>query len=179
VHLGHLLVARAAREELALDRMYFVPAAVSPFKQAQQSAPASHRLCMLRLALAGWEWCAVSEVDVERGGVSYSVDTVRTFAARCAGARLFFLIGADNVGTLPQWRNADELSRLVEFVAIPRPGEAVVQAPEGFRVSWLKGWPAQVSSSEVRRRVKAGQPVDHLVPDRVAEFIRNNGLYLC
>lgn len=178
VHVGHFLVAHAAREEMGLDRMVFVPTAVSPFKQAGQAAPASHRLCMLRLALAGLAWCSVSEVDVARGGVSYSVDTVRAMAEEFPGAKLFFLIGADNLEALPQWRSADQLAALVEFIVIPRPGESVLNPPGGFRVRLLKGWPVQVSSSAIRERLQTGLPVDHLVPASVAEFMRNNRLYL-
>lgn len=178
VHLGHLLVAHAAREEVELDRMFFVPAAVSPFKQAREAAPASERLRLLRLALAGLPWCEVSAWDVERGGVSYSVDLVRLFAERFPNAKLFFLIGADNLESLPRWRNAEDLAGLTEFVVLPRPGESPVRPPEGFRVRTLKGWPIQVSSSDIRQRVKAGLPIEHLVPPAVAEIIRNNRLYL-
>ncbi len=178
VHLGHLLVAQAAREELGLDRLFFIPAAQSPFKPENQPAPAGARLQLLRLALAGKTWCEVDGQEVQRGGVSYTVDTVRDYARRFAGAEIFYLIGADNVAKLPLWREAAELARLAEFVVIPRPGQGEVLFPAPFRGRWLTGFPLGVSSSQIRARLKAGLPVDHLVPVAVAEALRNNPLYL-
>src|SRR6516162_8874302 len=96
VHLGHLLVAQAAIEELGLDRLFFIPAAQSPFKANAQMASAAERVRMLRLALAGRTDCEVDEGEVRRGGVSYTIDSVRDYAGRHAGAALFYLIGADN-----------------------------------------------------------------------------------
>ena len=178
VHLGHLLVAQAAREELGLDRLFFIPAAQSPFKPENHAAAGSERLRLLRLALAGQPWCEVDEQEVERGGVSYTVDTVRDYSRIFPGAEIFYLIGADNVAKLPLWREASELARLAEFVVIPRPGQAEVLFPAPFRGRWLTGFPLGVSSSQIRARIKAGLPVDHLVPRAVAEALRNNPLYL-
>jgi nicotinate-nucleotide adenylyltransferase len=181
VHLGHLLVAQAAREELGLERLYFIPASQSPFKPERQYTVAGVRLRLLRLALAGREWCEVDEQEVRRGGVSYTIDTVRDYAQRFPRAELFYLIGADHVPLLPKWREAGELARLARFAVIPRPGHSnspSMEFPAGFRGQWLKGFPLGVSSSEIRARVKAGQPIDELVRAAVAEAIRNNGLYL-
>jgi nicotinate-nucleotide adenylyltransferase len=178
VHLGHLLVAEAAREELGLDRLFFVPAAQSPFKPDRQPTSAAERVRMLRLALAGETWCEIDEQEVRRGGVSYTIDTVRDYATRYAGAELFCLIGTDHISKLPQWRAADELARLIEFVVIPRPGEVEVAIPGPFRGRRLSGFPLGVSSSQIRARVQGGRPIAHLVPGAVAEAIRNNGLYL-
>jgi nicotinate-nucleotide adenylyltransferase len=178
VHLGHLLAAQAAREELELSRVVFIPAAQSPFKPGAELAPTHERLRWLRLALAGQEWCELDEQEIERGGVSYSIDTVRSYAARFPGCPLFYLIGADHVPFLPKWRDAQELARLVEFVVIPRPGELLSAFPEPFRGRPLRGFPLGISASQIRQRVGAGQPIDWLVPSAVAEAIRNNRLYL-
>lgn len=178
VHSGHLLVGQAAIEELDLDRLFFVPAGQSPFKQASAPTPGPVRAQLLRLALAGKSNCEVDEQELQRTGASYSIETVRSYAAKFPGATLFYLIGADNVATLPQWREADELARLAEFAVIPRPGEAEVPLPAPFRGRTLRGWPFGVSSSEIRARVAAGRPITHLVPAAVAEAIRNNQLYL-
>jgi nicotinate-nucleotide adenylyltransferase len=178
VHLGHLLVAQAAREELNLAQLFFVPAAQSPFKPDTRPTPAQMRLRLLRLALAGKAWCEIDEQEIRRGGVSYTIDTVRDYAGRFPQTQLFYLIGADHVPQLPKWRAAEELARLAEFVVIPRPGQAQTPFPAPFRGRWLTGFPLGVSSSQIRERVKAGLPVDHLVPCLVAEAIRNNGLYL-
>jgi nicotinate-nucleotide adenylyltransferase len=178
IHLGHLLVAQAAAEELELERLYFIPAAQSPFKPENQPAPAAERLRLLRLALAGNRNCEVDDQEIRRGGISYTVDTLRDYSRRFPQAQLFYLIGADNVAALPKWREAAELARLAEFVAIPRPGQSPVSFPPPFRGRMLTGFPFGVSSSQIRARVKAGLPIDPLVPPPVAEAIRNYQLYL-
>jgi nicotinate-nucleotide adenylyltransferase len=178
VHLGHLLVAQAALEELRLDRLFFIPAAQSPFKPSACPAPGSERVRLLRLALAGRPAFDVDEQEVRRGGVSYSIDTARDYAHRFPGARLFSLLGGDHVRQLPRWREASELAQLLEFVIIPRPGEVPGELPSTFRGRVLSGFPLGVSSSQVRARIQAGQPIDLLTPPAVAEAIRNNRLYL-
>ena len=178
VHLGHLLVAQAAREELGMARVFFIPAAQSPFKPGAAPASPAQRLRMLRLALAGQVNCEIDDQEVRRGGVSYTIDTVRDYARRFPDAQLFYLIGADHVPQLPKWREADELARRVEFLVISRPGRAEAVLPSPFRGRALSGFPLGVSSSQVRERVRAGLPVDLLVGEAVAEAIRNNQLYL-
>ncbi len=178
VHLGHLLVAQAAREELGLARLFLIPAAQSPFKPASQPAAAAARVQLLRLAFAGRPDCEVDEQEIKRGGISYTVDTLRDYTKRFPDAELFYLIGADNVASLTGWRETAELARLAQFVAIPRPGERPVAFPPPFRGRMLKGFPFGVSSSEIRARVKDGLSIDQLVPPAVAEAIRNNRLYL-
>lgn len=178
VHMGHLLVAQAAREELQLSRLFFIPAAQSPFKPDRKPTDPNERLRLLRLALAGKPWCEVDEQEIKRGGVSYTIDTARDYHRRFKEADLLYLIGADNVAQLPKWRESGELARMLEFIVIPRPGETEVPFPEPFRGQTLKGFPLGVSSSQIRARVKAGMPIEHLVPAAVAEAIRNNRLYL-
>jgi nicotinate-nucleotide adenylyltransferase len=178
VHLGHLLVAQAAREELRLDRLVFIPAAQSPFKPNNQPSPPNQRLRLLRLALAGWDWCEIDEQEIQRGGLSYTIDTVRDYARRFSQAELFYLVGADLLSQLPKWREASELAALIKFVVIPRPGQTEARLPEPFHGTMLKGFPLAISSSQIRARVKAGWPLEPLVPAAVAEAIRNNGLYL-
>jgi len=195
VHLGHLLAAQAAREELELTRLFFIPAAQSPFKPETRLTPADQRLRLLRLALAGKDWCEIDEQELKRGGVSYTIDTVHDYARRFPEAQLFYLIGADHAWQLPKWRDAAELARLLEFVVIPRPGQSAPDAPAflpsdpepirhspplpaPFRARLLAGFPLGVSSSQIRARVHAGLTIDHLVPAAVAEAIRNQRLYL-
>lgn len=178
VHLGHLLVAQAACEEAGLDRLFFIPAAQSPFKPEGQPAPAAERLRLLRLALAGKCNYEIDEQEIGRGGVSYTIDTVRDYARRFSGAELFYLIGADHVPSLAKWREAEELARLLEFIATPRPGEKEAAFPASFRGRTLKGFPLGVSASQIRARVKAGLSIEHLVSPAVAEAIRNYRLYL-
>ena len=192
VHTGHLLVARAAREELDVEQVIFIPAARSPFKLASQPAPPAARLQMLRTALAGRTWTAIDEQEISRGGVSYTVNTLRDYRKKLPEIRLCYLVGEDNVAQLIEWREPAELARLAEFVVIPRPlmagagqaGNAATAAgaekarAAGFKLRFLKGFPLGVSSSEIRDRVRAGLPVEDLLPPGVPEIIRNNGLYL-
>ncbi len=178
VHLGHLLVAQAACEEAGLNRLFFIPAAQSPFKPATMPTPAAERLRLLRLALAGKNHYEIDEQEIKRGGISYSIDTVRDYTRRFPDAELFCLIGADHVPSLPKWREVEELAQLVEFIAIPRPGQMEAAFVPPFRGRTLKGFPLGVSASEIRARVKAGLTIDHLVAPAVAEAIRNYHLYL-
>jgi nicotinate-nucleotide adenylyltransferase len=177
VHTGHLLVAQAAVEELGLDRLFFVPAAQSPFKSESEIAPAAVRLQLLRLALAGKTNCEIDGQEIRRGGISFAVETVRDYAKKFPSAKLFYLIGADNIPKLTKWHEADELAKLAEFAAIPRPGEIAAEFPKPFRGKMLKGFPTEISSSQIRARVKAGLPIENLVPPFVAEAIHAAKLY--
>ena len=178
VHCGHLLVAQAALEELRLSRLFFIPAAQSPFKPQSVPAPAADRLRLLRLALAGQTRCEIDDQEIRRGGTSFTIDTTRDYARRFPHTDLFYLIGADHVPTLPKWREAAELAERVEFVVIPRPGQNPATFPPPFRGQELAGFPLGVSSSQIRSRLKAGLSIQGLVPDPVAEAIRNSRLYL-
>ena len=115
VHLGHVMMARAALEELRLARLYIIPAAQSPFKSDQPPAPAAARVQLLRLAFDGQTNCEIDTQELEREGVSFTIDTVHAYADRFSGAELFCLVGADHVPTLPQWREAEALAPLVTF----------------------------------------------------------------
>jgi nicotinate-nucleotide adenylyltransferase len=178
VHSGHLLVAQAACEELGLTRLFFIPAAQSPFKPQSAPAPAAERVKLLRLALAGQTNYEVDEQEIARGGTSFTVDTLRDYAKRFAGADLFYLVGADHVPTLPKWRDSAEIAKLAEFVVILRPGQPPAKFPPPFRGRELGGFPLGVSSSQIRARVKQDLSIRGLVPDAVAEAIGNSRLYL-
>lgn len=178
VHLGHLLVAQAAREELHLDRLIFVPASRSPFKPEDAPVQDQLRLRMLRLALAGLDWCEVCDLEIRRSGLSYTVDTVRELRARMTGAKWFLLIGEDHLSSLDQWREVDQLKKWVEFAVVPRPDVVPSDGLLENRVHRLVGWPIQLSSSIIRERVRKGLTIDLLVPRAVAEVIRDNRLYL-
>jgi nicotinate-nucleotide adenylyltransferase len=173
-----LLVAQAMHEEMGIDRLFFIPASHSPFKPEFQPAPARERLRLLRLALAGKIWCEVDDQEIRRGGISYTIDTVRDYARRFPDAELFYLIGADHVQKLPQWRDAATLAQVTEFIVIRRPGQPEASVPKPFRARMLAGFPLDLSSSQIRARAKAGLAIDPLVPAAVAEAVANNRLYL-
>lgn len=178
VHYGHLLVAQAAWEELQLDKFIFIPAAVSPFKPKDPPISGSERLRLLRLALAGKTGVEIDSQEIDRGGTSYTIDTLRTYHARFPEATLYYLIGADNAVLLPRWRCAEELARLAHFVILSRPGEPPATIPQPFTGQVLKGIPHSVSSSQIRARICSGLPIDYLTPPAVAEAIQINHLYL-
>ena len=157
--------------------LHWVVAAAAAFLLYAPTLRHALRLRWLRMALAGEPRFLLDDVELRRGGTSYTVDTVRDVMARHPGAELSWLIGADHVPTLPKWREAPELARLVEFVVIPRPGSPPWEAPGPFRVRELRGWPLAVSSSLVRERIRAGLPVSHLVPPHVGEALRESRAY--
>lgn len=169
VHTAHLLVALAAVEELQLERIFFIPAAQSPFKPGQAPAPAAARLRWLRLALAGESRFAVDEREIRRGGTSYSVETVREYREQHPHAEMFWLIGADQLTGLPSWKEAPVLARELKFLVIPRPGHPCTSADPRFRLIALRGWPTAISSSLIRERLRNRLTIKHLVPEHVAE----------
>ena len=177
VHLGHTMVARAAVDELALDRLFIIPAARSPFKPEDEPAPAAVRLEWLRLAFVEEPRCEIDAQEIEREGVSFSIDTVREVAERFPEAELFYLIGADHVPTLPEWREAEALARLTNFVVVPRSGETESQFPEPFRGQVLRGQPVEISASDIRQRLREGKSVEHLVPPGVAVALKTGHIY--
>lgn len=180
VHLGHTMVARAALAEVELDQLFIIPAAQSPFKPEQSPAPAADRLAWLRLAFEDEPRCEIDAQEIERAGVSYTIDTVRDYAARFPEAELFYLIGADHVPTLPEWREAAALADAVTFVVVPRPGEletGVAEFPLSFRGTVLRGKPAAISASDLRKRLRAGESIENFVPPAVAAALNVKHCY--
>jgi nicotinate-nucleotide adenylyltransferase len=171
VHHGHLILARQALEEFKLDRLVFVPAAESPFKIQNHSAPAGDRLAMLRLATAGEDRFSVDPLEIERGGISYSIDTVKLFCNRDPGAELFFLVGEDNADRLTEWHRFEELKKLVYFVVLSRSED--FQSPE-YPVVQRR---IEISSTEIRNRVANQESITYLVPESVKHYIEQHQLY--
>ena len=153
VHNGHVGIAKRAISELSLDRLIVVPAAASPFKVGdRQVIDAPTRLMLVRAAFNGIEKVEIDDREISRGGVSYSIDTVRAIAAENPGAEITFIIGEDSVEGLPRWKDYETLKTLCTFKAYPR-------TPE--------------SSTEIRRRLESGEDYASLVPEAVALFIRH------
>ena len=171
VHHGHLILARQALEEFKLDRLVFVPAAESPFKIQNHSAPAGDRLAMLRLAIAGEDRFSVDPLEIDRGGISYSIDTVKMFRNRDPGAELFFLVGEDNADRLTEWHRFEELKKLVCFVVLSRSED--FQSPE-YPVVQRR---IEISSTEIRNRVANQESITYLVPESVKHYIEQHQLY--
>lgn len=175
IHHGHLAAASEVCAALELDQVLLVPASHQPFKEPHDSASPEHRLQMCRLAVADDPRLQVSAVDVERGGVTYTVDTLRDLAAQLPGAQLHFIAGADALARLDEWKDADDLPGLARFVGVTRAGHSfpAIEVPYA-----LVEVPAlEVSSTDVRRRVRVGAPVRYLIPQAVADYMNDHDLY--
>jgi nicotinate-nucleotide adenylyltransferase len=177
VHSAHVMMARAALNELQLDRLFIIPATRSPFKPEQQPAPDEVRLAMLKAAFEEESGCEIERLELEREGASYAIDTVRVFVERFPEAELFYLIGADHVPTLTQWREADALAKILTFVVVPRPGGPEVEFPESFAGRCLEGELMDISSSDIRARMREGKSVGHLLPPAVAGILSKKQIY--
>jgi nicotinate-nucleotide adenylyltransferase len=164
-------------EELRLDKVLFVPNAVSPLKSAETYVSGRDRLAMVRAAIRGNRRFQALDDEIRRGGASYTFDTVRALSDRTS-AKLYFLIGTDAVADLDRWHRARELARMVTFALFRRPGSLGAQPPP-----WAGGWVEvaapliEISSSEIRDRIRSGRSVRYLVPDAVAAILRKRRLY--
>lgn len=178
VHYGHLLLAECAREQLGLERVVFVPAAQGPHKDAAPRAAAEHRLAMLRAAVEGNPAFEVSDCELRRGGVSYTIETVLLMRRLYGGAPVV-LIGADNLNELDTWRRIGELARLVRFAYAPRPGSPTPRAAPvpGLRHVELAMPAFAVSSTLLRERAARGQSLRYLTPPPVISYIARHELY--
>jgi len=178
-HTGHLLAAVDAFEALALDRLVFIPAAVQPLKDARAVASSAQRLEMVRRLVGDDPRFAVDAIEVERAGVSFSVDTVAAYADRYPAADRFFLVGADVVETFGSWREPERIARLATIVVVRRgegtPSDVSGGGPTRFRQ--LQTRRVDVSSTEIRARVRAGKSIHGFVPPAVAQFIESAALY--
>ncbi len=179
-HLGHLHMAGEAQRELCLDRVLFVPCNRQPLKKAQPVASPCHRLAMVALALASNPGFLVEPMELERGGISYTVETLEALKARRPPDSLFFIIGSDTLSTLPRWLRFKEIFELAEVVVVPRSGFEPSEheaAPGDAAFHLLSCPPVAISASAIRKRLKRGDSIDGLVPPVVANYITRQGLY--
>lgn len=175
-HNGHLEIARSLRDSGLVDVVMVVPAN-DPW-QKRCVATAAQRLEMVRLGVAGHEGVEVSDIDILRGGPTYTVDTLSDVAVLHPHADVFFVVGSDAAAGLPRWHRADELRTRASFIVVTRPGTRPPQlGVEGYDLNLLAIPPVDVSSSAIRERVRKGSAITGLVPSSVAEYIRAQGLY--
>jgi nicotinate-nucleotide adenylyltransferase len=184
-HVGHLWLATLAADALNLDRVLFMPAGQPPHKRGRQVTASAERLLMTRLAISGDPSFSLCPIEMERPGPSFTVDSVDELLRLYAGARLYLLMAADALAQIDTWRDPDRLLTLVEWAVGPRPGIAQPDR-EGLRrrfgtsasrIHLLDGPSLDVSASEIRRRVAAGQAIRYLVPQAVEALIVERGLY--
>ena len=184
VHYGHLLLAESCREQVPLDEVWWVPARCSPFKRDQKSAAPSHRRTMLELATGGHDAFRVEPIEIEREGVSYTVETLEELSKRHPDYRWFLLMGSDSLAGFPAWRSPDRILELATLVAVTRPATAASANPP----SPTEGEPdvphrrvemplVGISSTDLRTRVAAGRSIRYQTPSAVEAYIRQHGLY--
>ena len=184
IHNGHLVIAEEARESLGLERVLLVPAANPPHKPDRPVTSAAHRLAMVELAIAGNPSFAVSAIEVERGGASYTVETLEMLLAEGV-VDPWFILSAEALAGFPAWRRPARILELCRLAVVPRGDHEILDVTwvrEHFpghedRFSFLPGPLLPISGSVVRRRAAVGRSVRYLVPDTVARYIADHALY--
>lgn len=186
IHFGHLATAESVREIFALDEVLFIPSARPPHKVERHVTPDVHRLMMTYLATRSNEKFTVSPMEFLREGLSYTLDTMNALTEKFgAAAELFFIIGADSMADLSKWYRARELVSKVHFIATKRPGvEVDFPALEEFfgeermaHIHKVETPGLEISSTDIRERVRAGRSIKYLVPEVVEEYIAKERLY--
>lgn len=191
VHVGHLIAAECAREQARLDRVLFVPAAQPPHKPGRILAPGPHRVEMLSLAIGGHDAFAVSSIELDRGGTSYTVDTLTSLASTNPGDTLVLLLGPDALADLPTWREPARIAALAEIVPIERESLDDLEALAGTRLADLLGTEAVsamlarrvrmptlgIRATALRNAIAAGRSIRYQTPRAVERYIATHGLY--
>ena len=176
VHNGHLYIAGQALVKLRLNKVIFIPARVPPHKKIREQVKISDRVRMLRLALKGKKHFSVSEYEIRRKGASYSIRTAMHLKRKFGkAAQLFFLIGADSLAGLKDWKEISKLMNILQFVLIPRPGFKAGSGNKDIMELEIPG--KDISSSEIRRRAAKGKPIKGLTPKVVCAYIEKNKLF--
>jgi nicotinate-nucleotide adenylyltransferase len=201
IHFAHLSIAAEVRARLNLDRIIFIPAATPPHKELDGNVAFSDRMAMVALAIAGEERYSLSDLEERRGGRSYSVDTLRELQTLHPHDELYFIIGSDSFLEIATWYRAPEIFTLCNLAVVERPqaqltdllaalpvamqgdfcyypDEMRLAHRSGFSVYYLPGRPLAISSSDIRRLIRTGQPYGHLVPDAVGHYIAAKRIYL-
>jgi len=170
IHHAHLILAREAREILALEKIIFVPAAISPGKDSPV-ASAEMRLSMLRAAIKGETGLVVDECELNRPPPSYTIDTIEEIRRREVDSEIYYLIGEDNLSALASWHRFEQLQKMVRFVVLDRTG---TQTNHSYQVVHRR---IDISATEIRKRIASGRSIRYLVPPAVEEIIRQSNLY--
>jgi nicotinate-nucleotide adenylyltransferase len=178
IHHGHLVAASEVAARYGLDEVVFVPTGQPSFKQEQHVTPAEDRYLMTVIATASNPRFTTSRVDIDRPGLTFTVDTLRDLSADRPDADLYFITGADAIEQIMRWKDTDEMFRMAHFVGVTRPGHHLsLHGLPADRVSELEIPALAISSTDIRVRAAAGHPVWYLVPDGVVQYIGKHGLY--
>ncbi|MCM8789982.1 MAG: nicotinate-nucleotide adenylyltransferase [Candidatus Omnitrophica bacterium] len=175
IHIGHLILAEEAREKLGLKKIIFVPTYMPPHKNNSHIAAAKMRLKMAKLAIQGNNVFSVSDIEIKRKGRSYTIYTLKEFQKKFPKDDLYFIIGSDLLNYLKEWKDLDEIIKMVKFIVATRPGYPLEKIP-----SYIKTMPIRavdVSGFEIRSRIRENKSFRYLVPEAVYKFIKKNRLY--
>jgi nicotinate-nucleotide adenylyltransferase len=177
IHIAHLVLAERAREQLELDRVLFLPAALPPHKQDRGISDGKRRLEMVEIAVAGNPNFEASPLELNRIGVSYTIDTLHDLGKEYPGVELVLLVGADMLEDIPNWRLPDEIIQLAKIGYAERPGVAISHPLPPSRVCRIEMAQMDVSSTDIRSRVRDGQSIRYVVPAGVEAYIHAHSLY--
>jgi len=180
IHLGHLIAAEQVREGVSLDKVIFIPAANPPHKLKRIVSSFENRLRMLELAIEGNSHFEVDEIESRLGDMSFTVNTLRFYRQKHPDWDLFFLIGMDNLLELETWREPEEILKLCRLVVFTRPGFGgldKVKPDISAEIIYKEITAVDIAASVIRQRVRNGRSIKYLVPGRVEDYIRENGLY--
>ncbi|MGB9877602.1 MAG: nicotinate-nucleotide adenylyltransferase [bacterium] len=183
IHIGHLVAAEEARAVFRLDKVIFVPNYQPPHKPGVPVTNPEHRYAMVLLSIYTNPYFEVSRIEIERGGPSYAIDTVKEFRKLYPEAEIYFITGADAIAEILSWKQGKEILKLCKFIAVTRPGYDIEKVKEKLRgvdnnnVEFLKITEINISSTEIRQRVKEGKPIKYLVLDTVENYIYKHNLY--
>ena len=175
IHHAHLMIAEQVGQKMGFDEVHLLPSYLPPHVDEKKTIDSKHRLAMVKLAIEDNSFLSVDMRELARKGKSYTIDTMLELTAENPDTEYYFIIGGDEVAYLPKWHRIDELVRIVNFVGVKRAG----YAPESpYPIIWVDVPEIQLSSSYIRKQVKQGCSIRYLVPDRVREYITEEGLYL-
>lgn len=179
IHFGHLIAAQDAFEQHKLDRLIFMPAAQAPLKAEPVQVSARDRLDLVRAAIEWDHRFEVSDYELTRGGISYTIDSARHFRALYPDAQLYWIIGGDQLPRMHLWKDVGELAKLMEFIFLERPGHPVKATPNipNLRLHRCDGHLVEISSTELRSRVRQGLSLDYFVPHKAILLIKERSLY--
>ena len=173
-HLGHLIIADQVRSQLGLDKVQFMPNNLPPHVDHKDTIEAKYRLKMLQLSITDNKYFEIEDYEIHKGGVSYSIDTLKELMQLHPENEYYFIIGGDMITYLPKWRQIDELVKLVKFVGVCRPG---YKKECRYPILWVDVPQLDISSTLIRQKVKHGCSIKYLVTDAVADYIQKEKLY--
>lgn len=179
VHFGHLIAAQDVYEQFKLDRLFLVPAAQAPLKPNDVQSSIPDRLAMLQAACEWDQRLEIADYELKKGGVSYTIDSIRHFTAQFPHDELYWIIGGDQLPLLHKWKEIGELARKVQFIFLERPRHATKPHTDipGLRLHRCDGHLIEISSSELRLRVRAGLSLHYFCPQKVIAYIECKQLY--